>query len=117
MVSFRVNGQNREIEVRDRSVATSVTDRERADTADPGHVATPFRGVVNVTVSVGDPVERGDAVATIEAMKMESTVSAPISGTVVHVAAPPGATLDPGDLVLVISPTGRSTSPESDISA
>jgi pyruvate carboxylase len=116
-VSFRVNGQTRDIDTRDRSVATETVEREQADPSRPGHVAAPFRGVVHVSVADGDEVAAGDAVATIEAMKMESSISAPIAGTVARVVAAPGASLEPGDLILDISPEGRSLSPESDISS
>ncbi len=79
----------------------------------PGHVAAPFRGAVNVSVTVGDQVAAGDTVAMIEAMKMESSISAPVAGTVESIAAAPGSLLEPGDLILEIRPAGRAASPEA----
>ena len=55
---------------------------EKADTSKPGHVAAPFDGVVTIVVAEGDTVEAGATVATIEAMKMEASITAPVGGTV-----------------------------------
>ena len=114
-VSFLVNGQTRDIDTRDRSVASDRPETERADMSRPGHVGAPFRGVINVSVEVGDEVEVGDSVAVIEAMKMESTISAPVAGTIERIAAVVGTSLEGGDLILAIRPSGLSGSPETDI--
>ena len=114
LVSFRVNGQPRDIDTLDRTVAVDRTEHARADPSVRGHVAAPFRGSVNVSVSEGDQVAAGDTIAVIEAMKMESSISAPVSGTVISVAASAGALLEPGDLIAEIRPAGRSGSPESE---
>ncbi|MGH3531621.1 MAG: pyruvate carboxylase, partial [Mycobacterium sp.] len=67
-----INGQLRPVEVRDRSIASTVPAAEKADRANPGQIAAPFAGVVTVGVSVGDQVSAGQTIATIEAMKMEA---------------------------------------------
>ena len=105
-VVFRLNGQLRPIDVRDRSVVTDSVESEKADPANPGHVAAPFRGVVNVTVSAGDVVEAGASVAIIEAMKMESAISAATGGTIKRVVVPAATAVEPGDLILEVLPTG-----------
>jgi pyruvate carboxylase len=114
-VSFRVNGQGRDIEARDRSFLTERVEAERADPTRPGHVPAPFRGVVHVSASPGEAVAEGDVIAVIEAMKMESSISAPVAGHVERIVAGPGDTLEPGDLILEIRQTGHSASPEADI--
>jgi pyruvate carboxylase len=114
-VSFVVNGQSREIDTRDRAVASDHPESERVDPARPGHVGAPFRGVVNVSVAVGDEVRAGDAVAAIEAMKMESSISATVDGTIERIAVAVGSSMEPGDLILEIRPSGLSSSPETDI--
>ncbi len=116
-VTFVVNGQSRDIDTRDRSVATDRPEAERVDPTKPGQVGAPFRGVVNMTVSVGDAVAAGDAVAIIEAMKMESSISSPIDGVVARIATVSGASLEGGDLIVEIRPTGTPASPETDIGA
>jgi len=110
-VVFRLNGQLRPIDVLDRSVATVIVEAEKADPARPEHVAAPFRGVVNVSVEAGSSVSAGDSVAVIEAMKMESHITAPFSGTVVRVAMGAAASVEPGDLIMVLRPSGTPDSP------
>jgi pyruvate carboxylase len=75
---------------------------EKADSSVPGHVAAPFAGVVTLTVSDGDQVEAGQAVATIEAMKMEASIAAPIAGTVARLAINQVQQVEGGDLVVVL---------------
>jgi pyruvate carboxylase len=98
-----INGQLRPVEVRDRSIASTVPVAEKADRANPGHIAAPFAGVVTVGVSVGDRVSAGQTVATIEAMKMEAAITAPNAGTVARVAVSTTAQVEGGDLLLVMS--------------
>ena len=50
----------------------------------------------------GDKVEAGDTVATIEAMKMEATITTQTAGTVSRVAIADVQQLEGGDLVVVI---------------
>ena len=114
-VSFLVNGQTRDIDTRDRSVATDRQEAERADPARPGHVGAPFRGVINVSAAVGDVVEAGDTVALIEAMKMESSISTPVGGTIERIAVIDGASLEGGDLILVVRPAGLAPNPEDQL--
>lgn len=116
-VSFVVNGQTRDIDTRDRSVSSDRPDAERIDPTRPGQVGAPFRGIVTVSVSVGDEVHVGDSVAVIEAMKMESSISATISGVIERIAVGVGSSLEPGDLILEIRPSGVPDSPETDIGA
>ncbi|QZE24493.1 pyruvate carboxylase [Brevibacterium casei] len=101
-VMFTLNGQLRPLEVRDRSVETDVKTAEKADPTQSGHVASPFAGVVTLQVDVGDTVETGDVIATIEAMKMEASITAPSSGSISRVAIDSVSQLEGGDLVAVI---------------
>jgi len=105
-VVFRLNGQFRPIDVRDRQASSNLVESEKASAHNPGHVPAPFRGVVNVNVAPGDVVEAGDSVAVIEAMKMESAISASVGGTVSRVVVPPAAAVEPGDLLIEILPAG-----------
>jgi pyruvate carboxylase len=103
-VMCTINGQLRPVNVRDRSVAADVPAQEKADSSKPGHVAAPFDGAVTVAVEEGAQVGAGDTVATIEAMKMEASITAPVSGTVERIAIHGTQPIEGGDLVLVISP-------------
>ncbi len=101
-VMCTINGQMRPISVRDRSVSAEVAAAEKADTSQPGQVAAPFQGVVTISVEEGAKVSAGDTVATIEAMKMEAAITAPVDGTVERVALTGPQAVEGGDLVLVI---------------
>jgi pyruvate carboxylase len=98
-----INGQLRPVLVRDRSIASEVPTAEKADRADPDHIAAPFAGVVTVGVTAGDQVGAGQTVATIEAMKMEAAITAPKEGTVKRVAVSQTAQVEGGDLLVVVS--------------
>ncbi|SDC13807.1 pyruvate carboxylase [Nocardioides lianchengensis] len=97
-----LNGQMRPVSVRDTNIAAEVAAAEKADTSKPGHVAAPFQGVVTIVVAEGDKVAAGDTVATIEAMKMEAAITAPVEGVVERVALSGTQAVDGGDLVLVL---------------
>jgi pyruvate carboxylase len=100
-VFFELNGQPREIEVADRSLASSVRETLMADPADPNQVGSPLPGlVVGVAVSVGDPVRKGQKLLSIEAMKMETTIYAERPGRVVELLAQVGHQVKTGELLL-----------------
>jgi pyruvate carboxylase len=101
-VMCTLNGQLRPVAVRDRSVDAHVKAAEKADRNDPGQVAAPFAGVVTLKVAEGDAVEAGQPVATIEAMKMEAAITAPVGGTVSRLAIGPVQQVEGGDLLLVL---------------
>lgn len=101
-VMVTLNGQLRQMTVRDRSIESTVRTAEKADSGTPGHVAAPFAGSVTVQVAEGDAVEVGQAVATIEAMKMEATITAQAAGTVRRVVTEGVTPVNGGDLLLVI---------------
>ena len=101
-VIINVNGQIRPVTVRDENAESSVAEVEKADSSNPNHVAAPFAGVVTVTVKEGDEVSAGDQVASIEAMKMEASISAPKDGVVERIAFTQATKVEGGDLVAVI---------------
>jgi biotin carboxyl carrier protein len=69
----------------------------------PGQVASPLAGkVLEVLVSVGAAVNAGDAVLRLEAMKMESMVVAPSSGTVKSVDVGAGDSVQEGQVLVTI---------------
>ena len=71
--------------------------------AGSGEVVAPMQGtIVKVLVAVGDPVEAGQAVCVLEAMKMENNIAADKAGTVKEVRVSPGDTVGSGDIVVVI---------------
>ncbi len=101
-VMATINGQMRRVSVRDEAVTTNVVAAERANPAHPGEVPAPFSGVVTLTVEAGDEVAVGGQVATIEAMKMEASITSPVAGTVQRVALQQAQAVEGGDLLLVV---------------
>ena len=103
-VMATLNGQLRPINVRDNKIASNVVSAEKADLAKLEHVAAPFAGVVTLQIVEGARVEVGQPVASIEAMKMEATITSNITGIVRRLAISKTQTVDSGDLILVVEP-------------
>lgn len=104
-VFFELNGQPRMIRVPDRDAASHIPERRKASETEPGHVAASMPGVVaTISVKVGQKVKAGDPLFTIEAMKMETSQTAAIDGTVEEILIQPGGSVEAKDLVMVIAP-------------
>jgi len=102
-VFFELNGQPRDVEVRDKSFKQQVETRRKADSSKAGDVAAPIPGAVTtIQVKTGSSVKKGEALLIMEAMKMQTTVYAPISGTVQEIAVTSKDKVAAGDLLLVI---------------
>jgi pyruvate carboxylase len=102
---FELNGQPREVNVRDRALRVVERAHPKADPADPGQVAAPTAGVISgIAVQANHPVERGAKLLTLEAMKMQSNIYAPISGRVTRLLVTPGQHVEAKDLLLTIAP-------------
>jgi pyruvate carboxylase len=101
-VMTKLNGQLRPVTVRDHSIKVVEASAEKADPANPSHASAPFTGVVTPKVSVGEVVEKGQPIASIEAMKMEATIAAPIGGKIVRLGVAGSTPVEGGDLIAVI---------------
>ena len=104
-VHLRANGQPVTLRVVDERAPRTANVRPKAEAGNPGHLGASVPGVITVLVKPGDQVEAGDKVAVIEAMKMESAVTAGTSGTVDTVHVQDKAQVEPGDLVVALTPT------------
>ncbi|WP_343957141.1 pyruvate carboxylase, partial [Leucobacter albus] len=101
-VMVRVNGQLRPVFVKDERIAVTAETAEKADRTVAGQIAAPFSGTVTVKVAEGDSVAAGQAIGTIEAMKMEAAITSPVAGVVKRVAFEGTRGVEAGDLVVVI---------------
>lgn len=100
-VFFELNGQPRDVLVVDRSHEPDVKTNPKADLNDPKHVGAQMPGmVVLVAVTAGAKVKKGEKLFTLEAMKMETTVSAESDGVVASVLVQTGSQVEAGDLML-----------------
>jgi pyruvate carboxylase subunit B len=67
-------------------------------------VTVSMQGVIiRYLVAKGDQVSKGDAVAVMEAMKMENEIYANKDGVVAEIYAEVGATVSPGDILMSIN--------------
>ena len=100
-VFFELNGQPRIVRITNRLATAEVTTRPKAEAGNKNHIAAPMPGIVaSLAVAVGQAVNAGDLLLTIEAMKMESGIHAENAAVVkaIHVSA--GAQIDAKDLLV-----------------
>jgi len=104
VVYFELNGQPREVVIRDESIKAAVVERIKADRTNPNHIAATMPGtVVKVLVEKGEKVDKGDHLMVTEAMKMETTVQAPFAGIVKDIYVKSGDAIQAGDLLIELS--------------
>lgn len=66
-------------------------------------VEAPLAGkVIDVHVKVGDRVTEGQTICTLEALKMENSIIAPVSGTIKEIRVSPGQAVKATDVMAVI---------------
>jgi pyruvate carboxylase len=101
VVYFELNGQPREVVVKDESIKATVVSRLKGDHKNESHISASMPGtVIKVLVEKGERVERGDHLMITEAMKMETTVQAPFAGVVKDIYVKSGEAIQTGDLLL-----------------
>ncbi|MFO1065298.1 MAG: pyruvate carboxylase [Pirellulales bacterium] len=102
-VFFELNGQPREIEVVDNSLEAGAVKNVKADANDPTQIAASMPGmVIAVAVRQGDAVKKGDKLLALEAMKMETVISADRDGNVEQLLVKSGTQVEAGDLLMVV---------------
>ncbi|WP_129689245.1 pyruvate carboxylase [Gottfriedia acidiceleris] len=101
VIYFELNGQPREIVVKDYSVKSTVVQKRKGETSNPNHINATMPGtVLNVLVKKGDVVEKGQTLAITEAMKMETTVQSPFTGVIRDILITSGESISTGDLLI-----------------
>jgi pyruvate carboxylase len=104
-VMMQVNGELRLLRVQDEAFSESVRSIVRADPDDPNEIAAPLAGILTIFVEEGEWVEEGHPIATLEAMKMESTIMSPRPARIMRVSTRAGQRIESGELVVVLEPT------------
>ncbi len=103
-VFLELNGQQRIVRVQQKGLESSAKVHRKAEDGNTSHIAAPMPGlVISVSVKPGQKIERGDALVSIEAMKMESVIRAEFAGTVKEVFVTTGTLVDAKDLMVVVS--------------
>ncbi len=102
-VLFELNGTRREVAVKDKKAPVKGNATVLADPKDKGQVGAPMPGLVSrILVKEGDMVEQNQVLLVIEAMKMETSVVARMSGRVEKLSAKEQATVQAGELLVQI---------------
>ncbi len=102
-ITFMFNGAEREIQVQDKSVDMKTVTRRKADPDKIGDIGATLSGsVVKVLVTQGQKVKKGDPLVVTEAMKMETTITSPIDGTIGEIYATKGQAIISGDCLLEV---------------
>ncbi|MRG85535.1 pyruvate carboxylase [Salinibacillus xinjiangensis] len=101
VIYFELNGQSREVIVRDDSIKSSIQERPKADKTNEKHIGASMPGtVIKVLVEKGEKVKKGDHMIITEAMKMETTVQAPFDGKVKDIYVDNNNAISTGDLLI-----------------
>lgn len=104
-VFCEVNGQLRTFLVDDKKEVGNVERNPKAVKGVKGSIGAPMPGkVIGVRVEEGQTVKKGDPVAVLSAMKMETNVTSPIDGVVSSISVTTGMTLAAGDLIVTVEP-------------
>ena len=99
-LTFELNGKARTTLVQDKSVKGDAKAREKADPANDKHVGAPIPAIISsIATSVGKSVAKGDKIAVLEAMKMQTTIYASTDGTVDEVLVQVGDSVESKDLI------------------
>ena len=97
-----MNGMTRNIEIRDKSLNIVKIEHEKASKEDPKQIGAPLQGMLSkVLVKKGEQVKKNQPLFIIEAMKMETTVTATSDGTIKRLVLSDSTLVEADDLVLV----------------
>jgi pyruvate carboxylase len=101
---YELNGQPREVSVKDMNVESSEVAHAKVEKDNPHQIGASMPGtVVKILVSSGERVKKGDHLLVTEAMKMETTVQSPVDGTIKKVFVNENDVIEAGDLMIELS--------------
>ena len=102
-VFFKVNGQTRNVEIQDQSIKVDKVVHVKADKSDPKQIAAPLQGSLSsVLVKTGQAVKKNEPLFIIEAMKMETTITANEDAVIKKIIIKSGTMVEADDLVLTL---------------
>lgn len=100
---FKVNGQLNNVVVKDATVKVDKKENVKIDTANSKEIGSPLQGLLSsVLVKAGQEVKKNQPLFVIEAMKMETTVTATEEGVVDRIQLKGGSLVSSDDLVLTL---------------
>lgn len=102
-VFFKLNGQTRNIEIQDRSVKVEHIENRKIDKGNDKHIGAPLQGMLSkLLVKAGDKVKKNQPMFVIEAMKMETVITANDAGEVAAIELSEGTLVNTNDLVVTL---------------
>jgi pyruvate carboxylase len=100
-VFFELNGQPRVIRVPNRAIKAKTAAKPKAQDGNPNHIGAPMPGsIASIAAKVGQKVNAGDLLLTIEAMKMETGIHADRAGVITAVHVHAGSQIEAKDLLV-----------------
>ncbi|WP_431799538.1 pyruvate carboxylase [Halobacillus andaensis] len=100
-VYFELNGQPREVIIKDQNITSAVEERPKADKTNDKHIGATMPGtVIKVIAEKGEEVKKGAHLMITEAMKMETTVQAPFDGVIKNIYIHNNEAIHVGDLLI-----------------
>ncbi|MEG0288907.1 MAG: pyruvate carboxylase [Carnobacterium sp.] len=101
IIYFDLNGQGREVVVKDFSITSTAAVRRKAEPTNKEHIGATMPGsVIEVLVAKGDRVSQGEPIVITEAMKMETTIKANFDGVIDQIYVESGDVIETGDLLI-----------------
>jgi pyruvate carboxylase len=98
-VFFRLNGQTRSIEVKDRKAKSKKIMHEKANSEK--HIGAPLQGMLSkIFIQPGQKIKRNTPLFTIEAMKMETTITATADSVIKKIVLPEKTLVEADDLII-----------------
>ena len=100
-VYFKVNGQGRSVKIKDTSIKVDKVEHAKADKSNSKEIGAPLQGMLStILVKEGEKVIKNQPLFIIEAMKMETTITANEASTIEKLVLKPGVMVNSEDLVV-----------------
>ena len=100
-VYFKVNGQGRIVEVKDETIKVVTIKNTKVDKKDATQIGAPLQGMLStIFVKTGENVVKNQPLFIIEAMKMETTITATENATIKKVILEAGSMVNSDDLII-----------------
>lgn len=100
-IFFKLNGQTRNVDVRDRSIKVEHKENRKTDKGNDRQIGAPLQGMLSkLLVKSGEAVKKNQQLFIIEAMKMETIITAPVDAVIGNIELGAGTLVNTNDLVL-----------------
>jgi pyruvate carboxylase len=101
LVIFRLNGADRSVVIKDKKAKSEIIANQKV--SGPNDIGSPLQGSLSkILVKEGQEIEVNTPLFTIEAMKMESTVTSPSAGSVEKIHLKDRTLVSQDDLVMTL---------------